>query len=125
VVPNSDLVPIIRDLFASGCGLSMFGDGADPPLHQRARVLHSDNVSLVGPAPGIAGLYICAAMNSGGVTYSAAAGHMIADLISETAPRFDAAAFVPERFGDKAKDLAWLKGEISSVVSRGYRQTNL
>jgi len=42
-----------------------------------------------------------------------------------TAPRFDATAFVPERFGDKAKDLAWLRKEISAVVSRGYRQTNL
>jgi 4-methylaminobutanoate oxidase (formaldehyde-forming) len=84
-----------------------------------------DDVPLIGPVAGIDGLYVCTAMNSGGVTYSAAAGHLIADLIAEADPRFDAASFVPERFGDKAKDLSWLKGEISAVVSRGYRQTNL
>ena len=84
-----------------------------------------DDVPLIGPVPGIDGLYVCTAMNSGGVTYSAAAGHLIADFIAETDPRFDAASFLPERFGDKAKDLAWLQGEISAVVSRGYRQTNL
>ena len=84
-----------------------------------------DDVPLIGPVAGIDGLYVCTAMNSGGVTYSAAAGHLIADLIAEADPRFDAASFVPERFGDKAKDLVWLQGEISAVVSRGYRQTNL
>ncbi len=84
-----------------------------------------DDAPLIGPVAGIDGLYLCTAMNSGGVTYSAAAGHMVADLVSASAPRFNATAFVPERFGDKAKDLAWLRKEISGVVSRGYRQTNL
>jgi 4-methylaminobutanoate oxidase (formaldehyde-forming) len=84
-----------------------------------------DDVPLIGPVAGIGGLHVCTAMNSGGVTYSAAAGHLIADMLAGTAPRFDAAAFVPERFGDKAKDTAWLQREISAVVSRGYRQTNL
>jgi glycine/D-amino acid oxidase-like deaminating enzyme len=84
-----------------------------------------DDMPLIGPAAAIDGLHICTAMNSGGVTYSAAAGHMIADFISGTEPRFDTSAFVPERFGDKAKDLAWLQREISAVVSRGYQQTNL
>jgi hypothetical protein len=50
---------------------------------------------------------------------------MIADLVSEAEPRFDTTAFVPERFGEKAKDLAWLQREVSAVVSRGYQQTNL
>ncbi len=84
-----------------------------------------DDAPLIGPVAGIDGLYLCTAMNSGGVTYSAAAGQVIADFVSATAPRFPAGAFVPQRFGDKAKDLAWLRKEISGVVSRGYRQTNL
>ena len=84
-----------------------------------------DDVPLIGPVAGVDGLYVCTAMNSGGVTYSAAAGHMVADFVGASAPRFPAGAFVPERFGDKAKDLAWLRKEISAVVSRGYRQTNL
>ncbi|HEY7689875.1 MAG TPA: FAD-binding oxidoreductase [Dongiaceae bacterium] len=84
-----------------------------------------DDMPLIGPSPSIDGLYICTAMNSGGVTYSAAAGHMTADLIAEAKPRFDTSALAPERFGDKAQDLAWLQREISAVVSRGYQQTNL
>ncbi|HUL06877.1 MAG TPA: FAD-dependent oxidoreductase, partial [Candidatus Acidoferrum sp.] len=41
-----------------------------------------DDVPLIGPISGIEGLHVCTAMNSGGVTYSAAAGHMIADLLA-------------------------------------------
>ena len=84
-----------------------------------------DDVPLIGPIAGIDGLHVCTAMNSGGVTYSAAAGHLIADFLAGAAPRFAATAFTPERFGDRTKDLAWLQREISAVVSRGYRQTNL
>jgi hypothetical protein len=29
------------------------------------------------------------------------------------------------RFGDKAKDIPWLKQQISDVVGRGYQQVNL
>jgi glycine/D-amino acid oxidase-like deaminating enzyme len=84
-----------------------------------------DDVPLIGPISGIDGLHVCTAMNSGGVTYSAAAGHLIADFLAGTDPRFGAAAFAPDRFGERAQDLAWLQREISSVVSRGYQQTNL
>src|SRR5215831_2881694 len=84
-----------------------------------------DDVPLIGPISGIEGLHVCTAMNSGGVTYSAAAGHMIADLLAGTEPRFPTAAFAPGRFGERANDVTWLQREISAVVSRGYQQTNL
>jgi glycine/D-amino acid oxidase-like deaminating enzyme len=84
-----------------------------------------DNAPLIGPISGIDGLHVCTAMNSGGVTYSAAVGHLIADFLAGTDPRFDAAAFLPQRFGENARNPAWLQREISAVVSRGYRQTNL
>jgi glycine/D-amino acid oxidase-like deaminating enzyme len=84
-----------------------------------------DNAPLIGPISGIDGLHVCTAMNSGGVTYSAAVGHLIADFLAGTDPRFDAAAFLPQRFGESARNPAWLQREISAAVSRGYRQTNL
>jgi 4-methylaminobutanoate oxidase (formaldehyde-forming) len=84
-----------------------------------------DDLPLIGPVPGIEGLFICTAMNSGGVTYAAAAGHLVADVIAEVEPRFDPSVFAPGRFADKAKDLRWLQTEVSATVSRGYRQTNL
>ncbi len=84
-----------------------------------------DDVPLIGPAPGVPGLHVCTAMISAGVTCAAAAGHMIADAIAGTKPRFDPAPFAPERFGDRAKDTAWLKRAVSDVVSQGYRRVNL
>ena len=84
-----------------------------------------DDVPLIGPAPDIGGLYICTALNSAGVTWSAAAGHMLSDFITGSAPRFDPALFVPNRFGDRAKDILWLKCAISDVVSQGYQRVNL
>ena len=84
-----------------------------------------DDVPLIGPALGIGGLHICTALNSGGVTWSAAAGHMVADFIAGSEPRFDPSLFVPGRFGDKARDIAWLKRAISDVVSGGYQRVNL
>src|SRR5262249_23482117 len=101
---------------------------ADAPIRRFVNGPESftpDDVPLIGPAPGIAGLHICTAMNSGGVTWSAAAGSMVADLIAGTTPRFDPAPFAPERFGDKARDVAWLKQAVSDVVGRGYQQVNL
>ena len=47
-----------------------------------------DDLPLIGPVRDIEGLYVCTAMNSGGVTYSAAAGHLVADFVAEAAPRF-------------------------------------
>ena len=79
---------------------------------------------LIGPGP-LDGLFIATAMNSGGVTYSAATGRLIADYVEGTKPAFDASIFAPMRFGDRAKDTDWLKARISDVVSRGYRETNL
>jgi hypothetical protein len=64
-------------------------------------------------------------MNSAGVTYAAAAGHLVADILAEATPRFDPADFLPERFGERARDLGWLQSEVSAVVSRGYAKAVL
>jgi glycine/D-amino acid oxidase-like deaminating enzyme len=84
-----------------------------------------DDLPLIGEAENLPGLYLCTAMNSGGVTYSAGAGQIVADLIAGLEPRFSCVPFVPGRFGERARDLDWIKREVSAVVSRGYRQTNL
>jgi 4-methylaminobutanoate oxidase (formaldehyde-forming) len=84
-----------------------------------------DDLPLIGPVEGLSGLYLCTAMNSGGVTYSAGAGHIVADLVMGREPRFPSAVFAPDRFGARAGDADWIKREVSLVVSRGYRQTNL
>lgn len=84
-----------------------------------------DDMPLVGPWPGRDGLYIATAMNSGGVTYSAASGKLIAEFVAGDPLSFDTGILAPARFGDRARDTDWLKARISEVVSRGYRETNL
>jgi len=83
-----------------------------------------DGLPLIGRVGDIDGLLVATAMNSTGVTWSAMTGALIADLVADAAPRFDARPYDPSRFRDKGRDLAWLKAEVSAVVSRGYRNQN-
>jgi len=83
-----------------------------------------DGSPLIGRVGEIDGLLVATAMNSAGVTWSAMTGALIADLVADATPRFDARPYDPARFHDKGRDLAWLKAEISAVVSRGYQNQN-
>jgi len=58
------------------------------------------------------------------VTLSAAAGHMVADMLAGAEPRFDAAPYAPQRFGGKARDEGWLKGRASQAPSSYYLQSS-
>jgi hypothetical protein len=49
---------------------------------------------------------------------------LIADLVSEGRPRFDPTPYDPARFGERGRDLDWLKGKVSAIVSQGYRNQN-
>lgn len=83
-----------------------------------------DGLPLIGRVGGIDGLLVATAMNSAGVTWSAMTGALIADLIADAEPRFDARPYDPARFGDKGRDLDWLKARVSAIVSLGYRNQN-
>ena len=83
-----------------------------------------DGKPLIGAAPGVEGLWLATGMNSYGVTISAAAGHLIADLVTGAEPRFPAAAYAPERFGDAARDPRWLHRRLADAPSLFYRGAN-
>ena len=80
-----------------------------------------DGLPLIGRVPEIEGLVLATAMNSAGVTWSAMAGKLVADTIAEVPLSPDSSRFCPTRFGAQARNLDWLKGQISSIVSLGYR----
>ncbi len=84
-----------------------------------------DGHPLIGPLAGMDGLYVCSALNSTGVTLSAAAGRTIADMIDGKEPAFDAAPWAPGRFGAQAADEDWLRAKASASPSLGYRQSNM
>jgi 4-methylaminobutanoate oxidase (formaldehyde-forming) len=83
-----------------------------------------DGLPLIGRVPNIEGLLVATAMNSAGVTWSAMAGCLIADIVAGTESKFDASRYDPLRFGDRGGDLGWLQAEVSGIVSQGYRNQN-
>ena len=58
-----------------------------------------DGEVILGPVPGIAGLYAAAGDCGSGITLSAGMGSAIADLALEQEAAFDMAPFKPDRFG--------------------------
>lgn len=81
-----------------------------------------DGEPLLGPYGNIDGLHVASAMNSGGVTYSALAGHVIADSMMESAtPKFDPLPYAPDRFAARACDETWLRDAVSQAPSSHYR----
>lgn len=83
-----------------------------------------DGLPLIGRMSELDGLYVATAMNSAGITWSAMAGHLMADLVAGAKPRFEASRYDPQRFGDRGRDLPWLTAAISGIVSAGYRKHN-
>ena len=83
-----------------------------------------DGLPLIGRIGGIDGLFLATAMNSAGVTWSAMTGALIADLVADAPSRFDPRPYDPARFGDRGRDLDWLKAQVSAIVSQSYRNQN-
>ncbi|MEO0400392.1 MAG: FAD-binding oxidoreductase [Pseudomonadota bacterium] len=79
-----------------------------------------DGDPIVGGFEYISGLYVACGMNSGGVTFAGMVGHHITDLLTGAKPRFTEYDMRPERFGDKARDEAWVDAEVSRVPYRTY-----
>jgi glycine/D-amino acid oxidase-like deaminating enzyme len=79
-----------------------------------------DGNPFIGAAIGMEGLWLCTGMNSHGVTISGATGHIIADLLAGTHPRFSTEIYATDRFGEKARDPEWLKQQISDSPSGNY-----
>jgi 4-methylaminobutanoate oxidase (formaldehyde-forming) len=83
-----------------------------------------DGEPLVGTVVGIDGLHVACAMNSLGVTLSAAVGRAVAGLVRDGDPGPAARDWSPARFGERARDPAWLDGAIRAAPSRLYRAAN-
>ena len=75
-----------------------------------------DGKPLIGAMPGIDGL--ASAFNSAGVTWSAMAGALVADIVAGRSSRFPAERYLPARFGDRAADLTFLREGTSKIVKR-------
>ncbi len=101
----------------------LFPQLQDAPVHRFVNgpeTFTPDGEPLLGPLESIDGLYVASAFNSGGVTYSAYAGQLMADLVTGSTPRFDPDPCDPKRFGDKADDEAWLRQKVADTPAGHY-----
>ena len=84
-----------------------------------------DGLPFIGRISDFEGLVVATAMNSAGVTFSAMAGALVTSLVAEREAPFPAKIYEPMRFGNRGADLAWLKPQISAIVSKEYRESSL
>ena len=80
-----------------------------------------DGLPLIGAIDELDGLIVAMAMNSAGVTWSAMTGDIVSRLVTGETQRFAFAQYAPGRFGPRASDIAWLREQVSGIVSGGYR----
>jgi D-amino-acid dehydrogenase len=74
------------------------GDPVEATPWMGSRPCFADSRPVIGPAPGLAGLWLAFGHAHWGLTLSAVTGRLIADLIAKSAPVVDPAPFAAERF---------------------------
>ncbi|WP_342640012.1 NAD(P)/FAD-dependent oxidoreductase [Rhodoligotrophos ferricapiens] len=84
-----------------------------------------DGLPLIGRLDNIEGLVVATGMNSVGVTWSAMTGKLVSCIATGRDSGLEASRYDPNRFGGRGSDLAWLKEEVSEIVSRGYIHQSL
>ncbi len=83
-----------------------------------------DGAYLIGPVPGVAGLFAATGCAALGIAGSAAVGSWLANWVARGEPGEDLSPFDPERFGERAADREWVRrraeefyGDYYSVAS--------
>lgn len=79
-----------------------------------------DGAYIIGPVPGVKGLYIATACAALGIAGSAAVGRWLAKWTIDGDPGEDLSAFAPDRFGDRVTDGAWLRSAAAEFYSGYY-----
>lgn len=80
-----------------------------------------DDRFVVGKAPKLANYFVCAGMNSGGVTYSAGYGRLMAEWIIEGKPSEDISHHDIARFAGHESAQAYLAERAPHLTSNHYR----
>ena len=77
-----------------------------------------DGSFLLGPAPGVRGMYVFSGMNSSGIAMCGGAGKALAEWIIGGEPTIDISAFDIRRFPRALGDTAWLAERAREIPSR-------
>ena len=80
----------------------------------------SDGSYLIGPAPGVDGLYVATGCAAIGIAGSAAVGRWLAKWLIDGYPGEDLTHFGHERFGNRSADREWLRRESEQFYANYY-----
>ncbi len=79
-----------------------------------------DGAYVIGPVPGVQGLFIATGCAALGIAGSAAVGRWLANWAVNGDPGDDLSAFAPDRFGDRAADGEWLRSASGEFYGSYY-----
>ena len=95
--PHPDALPFIRDNLVRRTALL---EGAQWDYHTVGLIsLAHDVKPVIGPVPGIKGLYVGAHFHSGGFAYNPVSGLLLAEHVVDGGTRIDTEMYSPARFG--------------------------
>ena len=95
--PHPDALPFIRDNLVRRTALL---EGAQWDYHTVGLIsLAHDVKPVIGPVPGVKGLYIGAHFHSGGFAYNPVSGLLLAEHVVDGGTRIDTEMYSPARFG--------------------------
>jgi 4-methylaminobutanoate oxidase (formaldehyde-forming) len=79
-----------------------------------------DAAYVLGPLPGVAGVWLATGCGGMGIAGSGAVGRWLADWVLDGKPSADLSSLAVDRFGKRAQDRAWVREEARRVCSRYY-----
>ena len=79
-----------------------------------------DGHFVVGPLPGIAGLFVATGCCAHGIAGSGGVGRALTEAVTGMAPTLDPARMAPGRFGDRTWDPAWLRVACLETYAHYY-----
>jgi glycine/D-amino acid oxidase-like deaminating enzyme len=105
-------LPVLRDVVDGRVGLREHRGGLP--------TMTADGQHLVGPVPGVQGLYVAGGCCVGGLTISPAVGEALSEWIVAGKPPFDLSPLAPGRFGAEYADDAALSAAARARYARHY-----
>jgi glycine/D-amino acid oxidase-like deaminating enzyme len=82
-----------------------------------------DGHHIVGPVPGVDGMFVAAGCNVSGLSMSPAIGEQLAVWITEGKPSEDLSIMAPDRFGSEWRDEARARAAAAQHYTTFYRST--
>jgi 4-methylaminobutanoate oxidase (formaldehyde-forming) len=75
---------------------------------------------VLGPMPGVAGVWLATGCSAMGIAGSAAVGKWLANWVIDGDPGDDLTAFAPDRFGARVNDRRWVREQSCRICARYY-----